>query len=447
MRRLRWICCLVFLALPGWAMASLLQLTPCTIPGHAEPVRCGTLEVPENRAQPEGRRIALNLLVVPAVAPDPAFVPLYDLAGGPGLAVTEGADFYLTIGAVHRLKRDVVLVDQRGTGKSSPLACPELAGTGARYPARQVRACRERLGKLAALDQYTTAASVADLEDVRRALGHEKVDVAGMSYGTRLALAWIDSAPSAIRSAVLIGTVPDDARVPLWHARNAQDALDAVLADCAADAACQAAFPSLEKDWKTIRSDPAFDGAAREALRNRLATTSSQRALPQLITSLAKDGLAALAGPATGPPYAEGLYLSITCAEDVPAFAAADVADATRDTFLGDWRVARQQEACALWNVAPRTLRYARASSDVPVLFLAGERDHVTPPAWAERVARQFPRGRVVVLPGLSHVPEGVEGIACIDTLIKQFAKRPDAAALDVGCVAAMKPPPFAGAR
>lgn len=446
MRGFRWTCFSVFLVVPAWTVAEPLTLTPCTIPGHAEPLRCGTLEVSEDRTQPDGRRIALNVLVVPAVTPDPALAPLYDLAGGPGLAATAGADFYLTVGAMHRQKRDVVLVDQRGTGQSAPLACPELAGTGTRYPGEKVRACRERLSH-AALGHYTTAESVADLEDVRRALGHASVDIAGLSYGTRLALAWIDAVPSAIRSAVLIGTVPDDARVPLWHARNAQDALDAVLADCAADAACHAAFPSLARDWRKVRSDPAFGGAAREALRNRLATTSSQRALPQLITSLAKEGFAALEAPTPGPTYADGLYLSITCAEDVPAFTAADVEAATKGTFLGDWRVSRQQEACAIWNVPPRTLRYARASSDVPVLFLAGERDHVTPPAWARRVAARFPRGRVVVLPGLSHVPEGVEGIECIDTLIDGFTTRPDATALETGCVASMKAPQFAGAR
>jgi pimeloyl-ACP methyl ester carboxylesterase len=433
--------------MPAWAGAASLTLTPCTIPGQAESLRCGTLEVPEDRSQPDGRRIALNLLVIPAVAPDPAFAPLYDLAGGPGLAATGSADFYLTIGAMHRQKRDVVLVDQRGTGKSAPLLCPELAGTGARYPAGKVRACRKRLGQQAALAHYTTAESVADLEAVRRALRHDRVDVAGLSYGTRLALAWIDSAPSAIRSAVLIGTVPDDAHVPLWHARNAQDALDAVLADCAGDATCHAAFPSLAQDWEHVRYDPAFDGAAREALRNRLATTSSQRALPQLITSLAKDGFAALATPMPALPYADGLYLSITCAEDVPAFTTADVDAATKGTFLGDWRVVRQQQACAHWKVPARTLRYAQKPSEVPVLFLAGARDHVTPPAWAKRVASRFPRGRVVVLPGLSHVPEGVEGIECIDALIQDFATQPDAAALDTRCVASMRAPPFAGAQ
>ena len=138
--------------------------------GSTEPVRCGTVSVPEDRSKPDGRRIDLRVVVIPAVKPDPAMAPLYDLAGGPGLAATGGADFYLTVGQGYRQARDIVLVDQRGTGASAPLACPELAGTGTTYPDAAVRACRERLATQADLSRYTTADTVADLQAVRAAL-------------------------------------------------------------------------------------------------------------------------------------------------------------------------------------------------------------------------------------------------------------------------------------
>ena len=423
-----------------------LTLEPCTVPGQAAVVRCGILSVPENRSQPGGTRIGLKVVVLPALEPDDSHAPLYDLAGGPGLAATGGADFYLTVGQVHRQHRDIVLVDQRGTGGSAPLECPELAGTGSAYPEVGVRACRKHLALSADLAQYTTADSVADLQAVRTALGQGPVDLFAISYGTRLALAWIAAEPKAIRSAILIGTVPDDARLPLWHARNAQDTLDQVFADCRADAACAAAHPTLAASWKALLARPDFDSPARESLRAQMVTTTGERALPALITHMATTGPEPAKETTGGPSLAEGLYLSVTCAEDVPWIGDADAAAATRGTFLGDWRIARQQAACTIWNVPKRKLAYARAPSNVPVLFIAGTRDYVTPVAWVERVARQFPHGRVVQIPFLGHFPDGLSGMECIDTMMSALSANPDVAAVPAGCVATMHPPKFATA-
>lgn len=427
------------------SQASSLALEPCTVPGSPETVRCGTLSVPEDPARSDGRRIGLKVVVLPAREPDPAYAPLYDLAGGPGLAATDSAVFYLTAGGIHRQHRDIVLVDQRGTGGPAALACPELEGTGSDYPEAAVRACRERLAATGAdLSRYATAESVADLQAVRRALGHGPVDLFGLSYGTRLALAWIAAEPAAIRSAILLGTVPDDARVPLFHARHAQDTLDQVLADCAADTTCSTDFPNLATQWTALLDRQDFDGSAREALRTRLIATPGQRALPKQIAMLSTPASTLPAPAAGGPPLALGLYLSITCAEDTGWIRTEEIGAATDATFLGDWRIQRQRAACEQWNVPRRDLAYARSDSQVPVLFIAGGRDYVTPVAWAQRVAGKFPNGRLVEVPYLGHFPDGLANLGCLDELMTGVAASTDLAALDTSCVATMTPAPFA---
>jgi pimeloyl-ACP methyl ester carboxylesterase len=444
-RRHAWLLASTLLAAAGCAQPDDMPVATasrCAADLAEAGVRCLAVTVPENRDVPGGRTIALNVVVIPATAPDRSLPPLYDLAGGPGLPATETAAFYLGEGAVHRQHRDIVLVDQRGTGGSSSLACPELGATGATFPEAATRACRDRLAAGADLSAYHTDASVADLQAVRAALGHGEIDLFGLSYGTRLALAWIAAEPAAIRAATLVGTVPDDARIPLWHARNAQDTLDQVFADCRADRACAGVYRTLGEDWAAVLRRADFDGPARETFRNLLTTTPGQRRVPAVIRRIATDG------PPDEPPpptsLADGLFLSVTCAEDTAWIGEDEIDAATAGTFVGDWRVRRQQAACAIWNVPKRTLRYARTPVDVPVLLIAGERDHVTPVAWARRVAAAFPRSRLVTIPALGHFPAGLTGMACLDSLILAFAANPDPDALDTACVATMRPPSFA---
>lgn len=154
--------------------ASPMSLRSCTLDGSQEIVRCGDLLVPEDPSRPQGRHIKLYFIVLPALERAEGTAPLFDLAGGPGLAATAGASYFLTDGRIHRQRRDVVLVDQRGTGESSPLRCPELElanSLAPMYPPDAVRRCRQTLQQSADLSQYHTDKTVADLEAVRKALG------------------------------------------------------------------------------------------------------------------------------------------------------------------------------------------------------------------------------------------------------------------------------------
>ena len=279
---------LLALCAPGLAQATApsIEWTPCTPDGATEAFRCGALLVPEDHARPDSRRIKLHLVVAPALDADPKRAPLFELAGGPGVSAASGASFYANEGASHRQHRDIVLVDQRGTGESTPLRCAELelASPLARmYPPDAVRRCRATLATHADLSKYTTQQSVADLELVRKTLGHERVDLFGLSYGTRLALASIEHAPAHVRSAVLIGVVPADARLPLWHARNAQQTLDQVFADCEADSTCHA--ETCVRCFSRIRRSMSISAALSIQSHVRRSTASCRGSLRRVTGS------------------------------------------------------------------------------------------------------------------------------------------------------------------
>lgn len=444
--------------------APKLELASCAIPGTDESARCGMLEVPENWDRPDGRRIALKVMVIPALEPKGA-APLFDLAGGPGVAATIGADFYATAGRATRQARDVVLLDQRGTGESAPLRCAKLEAAppvARMYPPEDVRSCRDQLAVSHDLTQYTTEAAVRDIEAVRSALGAERIDLFGISYGTKLAQAYIRAYPERVRAAAFLGTVPIDLRTPLFHAASSEQTLRDIFADCAADAACAAAYPRLADDWQAMLAR--FDhgpvsmqfgesalkvarGPFAESLRATMTTDTGQRRLPSIVHAAAAGDFApftAAVGPGGSSPIAEGLYLSIECSESAPRIAEAEIADKTAGTFLGRYRVDEQLDACRHWP--SRELAeafFAPAKADVPALFLAGGRDHVAPASYAAAVASGFPKSRIVLIEEMPHFPVGMTNLECLDTMMLAFYEAADASAIDITCAASMKAPPF----
>ena len=448
--------------------AAALVLQPCTVADVKEPLRCGDLRVPENWRLPRGRTISLHVVVIPALHPDPArpMPPLFDLAGGPGLADTPGAQFFTTDGSIHREHNDVVLVDQRGTGGSGALHCPELervASLDPLYAPDAVRRCRVALQGSVDLTQYTSANAARDMEAVRRALGADKIDLSALSYGTRVAQTYLRLYPDHVHAAVLMGTLPDGKKLPLWHARNGQEVLDKVLDECAKDASCHGAFPDVRREWsELLRSldgpSPVValgtdaksgivihKGPLTEAFRSTLITTNGQRNAPFLIHAMAQHRFDAfLKPPGDGMDYAMGLYFSIVCMEDTGWITDRERIDATANTFVGTYRIDAQRAACRQWNL-PKvdTARDLGSYPKIPILLLSGGMDYVTPTAWAREVAAQDPKARVVVIPALGHFPDGLSGMDCYDRLIADFLAAGDATNLDITCIAGMKPGPF----
>lgn len=440
-----------------------LALRRCGVADVVEPVWCGGLNVPENRgAPPIARRyISLNVVVIPAVG-EKRLPPLYDLAGGPGVAATHAARFWATDGSIHRQHRDVVLVDQRGTGASAPLRC-DVSLADPLVPVLELQAvqlCRMQLGARADLAQYSTAAAVADLEAVRAALGHERIDLHALSYGTRVAQEYLRAHPQRVRAMALLGTVSPDAKMPAHYSPTAETVLRRLAEQCASDKACRKAIPSLMNDVATLQQQFAKGpllltradgtkvdlqpGRFWEAVRAQLGTAATQRRLPWLLHEAAAGRLEPLlVAMAPQPqPHSNGALLAVSCPEDTLHVTTDDIAVA-RKTVFGDYRLQQQIAACNVWGVPRLERRPGAVQADTPVLLLAGEMDHVTPPALAREVAAHLPNSRVVVVSHLGHFPDGLTHMECLDQVINDFFVAGNTANLDLACLTTMQPPAY----
>ena len=365
-----------------------------------------------------------------------------------------------------------MLIDQRGTGGSNALDCdfygdpPDLkkvvAGT---FPADAVRACRERLSKIADLAMYTTAPAMDDVDDVRQWLGYDKINLWGGSYGTVAAQVYLRRHAAHVRSVFLGGVAPVDELIPLHHAWAGQKAVDILFDKCHADAECNAAFPNLRaefqsildrvrkgvdvdvkgRDGKVVRVRPNLSSFA-EGVRHSLYYDDG-RSFPAMIHHAASGDLAPMiergitANLGLDAILSMGMNLSVTCSEDIPFIDDATLRRETANTFLGDLRVKDQRAACKEWvqaEVPPDV--HQLVHSDVPVLLVSGARDSVTPPEYAERAAKFLTNHLHVVFPESSHGNWGL----CGNQIWAQFIELGSVKGLDVSCVAQQKAVKFA---
>jgi pimeloyl-ACP methyl ester carboxylesterase len=448
------------------AVEARLATTPCSVAGASELLRCASLEIPEDWRRPSGRKLSLHLLILPKLGAGPEQAPMLWLEGGPGVPGTISAPLYAGDLKFHRQRRAVILFDQRGTGASGALHCPMIETRSPLadvWPPADVSKCRRELEARADLTRYSTEASAHDLEAIRSALGYDRIDLAGLSYGTYLAQAYVKLYPTRVRSVVLIGTVPLGEKLPLHHAWNGQLALRQLLVDCRADGPCHVAFPHLEADWAALRQRLARgaitiatekgplvvrQGPFGEMVRSALNSVDGKRGLPLLISHAAARDYAPLAQAVRSQgadPGADGLYLSVTCPEGTRRIQSNEIEPATRGSDFGRYRIDQQIVACRLWPRAtpdPRLLTQVRAN--IPVLLLSGGRDATTPSAWARRVAATLGNSRVVIIPAMTHLPAGLDNMECLDRMMDAFFATASARELDTSCVATMSPPPFA---
>ena len=431
--------------------------------------QCGTLDVPEDPEKPEGRRLDLRIAVISAVSHRPQEDALFFLAGGPGQAATEA--FPAIAWAFDKInqRRDIVLVDQRGTGGSNALECTTAGDDDvATLDAAAARAwARDCLGDIGAdVRQYTTAVAMADLDAVRAALGYPQISLYGGSYGTRAALAYLRQYPTRVRSVVLDGVVPPDLALGTTVARDAQSTLDRYIERCEADPPCRAAFPDLAGDLAEVLdrlrdgpvavdlADPVTGEAMRltvdhsmvgTALRFLSYSPDTAAIIPLLLHRAVETGdlgpLAAQYLRVTGDnaeTLSLGMHFAVVCAEDVPFFAPDEVARLNADTYLADQVSSILAEVCQVWPRGPVPADFRMpVRSDVPALVLSGELDPVTPPAYGEAVARYLKNGRHIVAPGQGH---GTIVHGCIQRLMSDFVDAGTVAGLDDGCLNAMAP-------
>ena len=438
------LCVLVACASPRAPRPVVLQA--CHVPGVAEALQCGTLGVPEDRAHPDGRRLQLPIVVLPG--PHGHGRPRFFLDGGPGIAATMQAPLFAGDLRALRATGDIVLVDARGTGDGpSALACPELdEGRGLMTGVAAVRACRDRLAARADLRFYGTLDVARDLDAARAALGYDRIDLEALSYGTRVAQAYLKLYPSRVRAAVLFGALAMDVHLPADFAPEAQRGLDQLVDDCAQDAPCAAAFPELRAQLVQVapaRLPAGVDrGAFSEDIRHALAIPATARAVPLAIARAAAGDLTR--APAAGVHAREAVLLAVTCSEDIPAIDRERELARSGQTWFGDHRLRAQLAACDAWPRSP----YPRAmfepvASGAPVLVFVGGRDSITPPAYARRAVQRMPHAQLVELPWSGHLPIGLAHLECLDQIELAFLAHPEAP-VDASCVAAMAPPPFA---
>ncbi|MDR1075211.1 MAG: alpha/beta hydrolase [Xanthomonadaceae bacterium] len=454
-----------------------LRFQPCTLTnpyssGNVQG-RCAQLEVAENPDAPEGRRIALNIAWLPATEEGAeAADPVFFLAGGPGQAAVGSWPLLDPIFADVRKRRHIILVDQRGTGKSGPLNCAlsqdeddaaRLRDADAARAAEEARRCARSLD--ADPRFYATTDAVRDLEQVRAALGADSIDLVGVSYGTRVAQQYARRHGSHVRAMVLDGVVPNTLMLGSEDARNLDEALASQFQRCQAQAACRARFGHdlrgqlrdliqrlrrrpLDTDYRDPFSGELRHGQLTAAhvttLTRMFAYAPEAASLLPLLLSEADRGrhgplmsLSMLVEKKTLEQMSMGMQLSVVCAEDAGLPPPAD-----RDTLLGAdmGRLLRAQ--CDAWpaGAAPADF-HEPLVSDVPALLLSGELDPTTPPRYGDEVAKHLSRGRHLLLKGQGH---NTIGAGCMPKLLDRFLETADAQSLDAGCLDALDyVPPF----
>ena len=459
------------------AVAAELALESCRLTADLLPAafaRCGKLAVPENPSAPGGRTVELFVARVPSLSATPRPDPLVLIAGGPGESTV---DMYLQLrGAFEpaRREREVILVDQRGTGRSaSGFDCgvPDdlsLDSAGDTRLAKYIDQCLRDLERDPRF--YTTSVAVQDLDRVRAALGIEQWNIYGVSYGTRVAQHYLRRFPEHARSVVLDGVVPPELALGPDIARQAQRALDRIFARCAADDGCHARFPNLPAEFRellarldkepvTTASPYATDaggagaGAAEKfaapqlrALVRLLSYNAATVALlPTLLHEAHEGNYAPLANQTstTLRHLPESLSFpmsnSVICTEDAP-FAPEGSRDGLDATYLGTTIVDALAEICGRWpaGAIDADLKMPLVS-DRPVLLMSGSNDPITPPEYATRAAAKLAHATQLVGTDQGH---GQIGVGCVPRLLRTFLEHPEQP-LDAGCLATEPPTPF----
>jgi len=439
------------------AIASAIELTRCYPNRLREEAYCGTHTVLENRSAPTGKKIALHLLVLPAVKANPESDPLFVLAGGPGQGATEVASTMMPMLRFLHQDRTIVFLDQRGTGSSNPLDCQFEDPNSSDVPKEELLNCLKTLQ--VDTTQYSTEILAKDTDEVRKALGYERINLYGASYGTRLGLIYIRDYPERVRSAVLDGVAPPQIAIGGDFGEYAQRALDSIFADCIKDEECGTAFPLLEKRFYVMLDSlqepknvnlphPITYELERFEITKELVLGTVQQLLydpmtssllPYVITAAYDENwapLIALGHQGLGE-ISIGLYLSIVCAEDVPL-----IDYQSHETFaMGSHLTEELREMCSVWpsaTISPSF--YQPVHSAVPILLLSGQNDPVTPPENAEKALLSLSNASHIVVPGMAHNTLRTD---CLLQLFRNFVNTLSTKEIDQACVQDHQRPPF----
>lgn len=446
-----------------------LTFRPCELsrPGGGARAQawCATFHVLENRADPNSRRIGLKLAIVRSQAqlPEPDLVTL--LAGGPGEAATEGWVMQAPAFGEVRKHRDVLLLDQRGTGGSHPLDCKKAEQASGQHELtldldklrKAVAACLKEVQQKADPRYYTTTIAVQDLEDVRQALGSPLLDLVGVSYGTRMAQRYLKTYPASVRSLVLDSAVPNQVVLGEDFAGNLDDALIKDFAYCTAVPACKQRFGDSMQTLYQLRDalranphrvsfrDPETYAMVERPLSEfslasvvRMFAYQSETAalLPLSINAAAHGDVGPLLGQAKilnrdlSGDLNNGMAMSVICSEDADLLKARPQ---DRNTILGNYMIDAIKAQCEIWPHGARPDDFhAPLKSDKPILMLFGQSDPVTPPRYGKEMLPGLSKARQLIFKGQGH---SLLGRGCMPQLLGSFIAKPDPKALDASCL------------
>jgi pimeloyl-ACP methyl ester carboxylesterase len=455
-------------SLSAVAQSTSASTKPCRISGFKSEMRCGVVQRPLNPSNPGAGTIDVHFVVVPATARNKKNDALFFFAGGPGQsAIKVSSQVFQTFARLSDW-RDIVFIDQRGTGKSAPLTCKaeqqrltlqEMFDVG--QSVGRLKACMTEMGSTPhgkALDQFSTEIAMQDVEAVRAALGYEKINLAGASYGTRAALEYARQFPQRVRRMVIDGVAPPDMVLPETAGQDAAASLEQMFAGCEAEARCKAAYPNLRAQWQTLVTQ-GVQGKATHPLNGReesitinaemlegivrgpLYAPTLSAVLPFAISEAAQGRINPLLGAGIalsagiGDNMSWGMHFSVICSEDFPRMKTSTPAT---NAFERNYR-----ELCPNWpkaNVSPGFFQIPAAP--FPALVMSGGVDPVTPTRHGERLTKALgANAKHVVVPQAGH---GVMNIGCMRDVMFKFINVPtDAAALeiDAACVTGIPRP------
>ena len=453
-----------------------LSLSDCRIrAGKGYPgikARCGTLERPEDPSDPDSPMLELRIAIVPALSLEPAPDPLLPIAGGPGQGTI---GFYASYaGAFEKVRRnrDILLIDQRGTGESALMQCEggEEVIEGQFSIEQTIEETQRCLDALPHDPRFfTTSVAVQDIEALRIALGIPQLNLYGVSYGSRVAQHYLRRYPDATRSVILDGVIPPAIALGPIIAVEAQKALDSIFDRCAEDAACNERFPGLRGKFAALQlqlsenrvelelpnpltgrpQELAFGvGEMAAAVRLLSYHPNSIALIPLLIDEASKGNLAPLASQFLqiaenmGDALALGMHNSVVCAEDLPFIDPAAISDeALAQTYMGPVQADALEAMCSIWPRGPVDDDFKEAvASDKPVLLLSGEADPITPPYFADQVAATL--GNVKHITGRQQ-GHGQAMRGCMPDIIGRFVESASIEDLDDQCYETVFSMPF----
>ncbi len=451
-------------------------LTPCELSAAGGRLTanalCGTLTVPEDPDHPAGRQLELAYAVMPARATRTRPDPVFFLAGGPGQSARETAPIMrLALRDINR-QRDLIFLDQRGTGGSNPLDCV-FAGEEQAWldPSQdeiieQLFGCKQRWE--ADVRFYTSSHAAKDLEALRKNYGFEQINLIGGSYGTRMAQVYLRMFPDRVRSVILDAVVPTRLHLGAEHGIKLDLALQRLIAACASDSECNKTFPDLEEAFESlIASFPDHDDGPKLAVthprkgsavdlrftRSTLGAAlrflsygpQSQMMIPYLIHEASTTGnpariasQAMIVTDQMADMIAIGLNFAVGCSEDWPGW---PEVPGSEDSLLGDSMRDLYEAVCVGWpgGEVPDDF-HQPFDSDVPILILSGELDPVTPPEYGEEARAQFSNSLHLVARGRGHI---VITQRCISGIAAEFVASASVEGLNIECMDRLGAEPF----